>query len=174
MTYSERFPPTIMDIEASGFGYDSYPIEVGLVDQNQERYCSLIQPMPQWTHWSEDAEKAHGISRDSLLRYGQPARQVAIELNRRLQGRTLYSDGWVVDHPWLMTLFRAVRIEPEFRLSPIEIILNEDQIEHWDSTRQGVLQSEQIRRHRASNDAWIIQQTWIRCRARQLQTALTG
>ena len=42
--------PFIMDIEASGFGPDSYPIEVGLALGDGSRFCSLIVPAEHWTH----------------------------------------------------------------------------------------------------------------------------
>lgn len=150
-----------MDVEASGFGKDSYPIEVGYVDEDANRYCSLICPLEQWTHWSESAQQAHGIARSTLLELGIPAIEMALELNKRLQGRTLYSDGWVVDHPWLIRLFSCVNVEPQFTLSPIEMILSEPQIEVWDDTRSKILQQHDEQRHRASFDAFVIQQTWI-------------
>ena len=34
--------PDIIDIEASGFGPDSYPIEIGVALSSGEKYCSLI------------------------------------------------------------------------------------------------------------------------------------
>ena len=36
--------PTILDLEASGFGRDSYPIEVGYVLPDGSSFCSLIRP----------------------------------------------------------------------------------------------------------------------------------
>jgi hypothetical protein len=35
--------PNIIDIEASGFGVDSYPIEVGIVLSTGQKYCALIK-----------------------------------------------------------------------------------------------------------------------------------
>lgn len=159
--FTDERPPSILDVEASGFGKDSYPIEVGYVDENTERFCRLICPLDNWTHWSDSAEDAHGIARPTLFEQGITAREIALLLNQRLQGKTLYSDGWVVDHPWLIKLFSAVNIEPRFLLSPIEMILKEPQMEIWDETRKKLLQQHSEKRHRASFDAYIIQQTWI-------------
>ncbi|WDP84202.1 MAG: hypothetical protein HUN05_02695 [Desulfobacter sp.] len=61
--------PYIVDVEASGFGSQSYPIEIGLALGPDTRYCSLIIPSPQWTHWDKAAEKTHAISRDLLARF---------------------------------------------------------------------------------------------------------
>lgn len=160
--YDGEHPPIVLDIEASGFGNGSYPIEVGFAANNRNRYCSLIKPFPNWTHWSETAEQAHGISREELMARGRNPKDVALELNQRLQGMQIYSDGWVVDHPWLMKLFFAVNIEPTFQLSPIELIMTETQIEIWDEVHDEVLACNELQRHRASVDAWVIQQTWIR------------
>ncbi|MGB3620605.1 hypothetical protein FT643_08640 [Ketobacter sp. MCCC 1A13808] len=160
--HNDRFPPIIMDIEASGFGPTGYPIEIGYIDSSSKRFCGLIQPLPDWNHWDDQAQQTHGISRKKLQRHGMTAMDLAQELNRQLEGKTVYSDGWVVDHPWLLKLFFAVRLVPTFRLSSIELILNERQIEIWDATRRQVIQENQLKRHRASIDAYIIQQTWIR------------
>ena len=56
--------PYIIDVEASGFGSDSYPIEVGLALEPGERFCTLIRPLDHWDHWDEQAESVHKISRD--------------------------------------------------------------------------------------------------------------
>ncbi len=160
LPYNLQFPPSIMDIEASGFGADSYPIEIGYIDSLQDRFCSLITPLVHWRHWSRSAEQTHNIPRSLLFECGSPALELALALNQRLAGKTLYSDGWVVDLPWLRKLFFDVRIRPAFRLSPIEMILSEEQITLWDQTKARVIETHQLCRHRASSDAFIIQQTW--------------
>lgn len=60
--------PTVVDVEASGFGRASYPIEVGFVLPNGHSFCSLIYPEPEWTHWDPQAETIHHISRELLLK----------------------------------------------------------------------------------------------------------
>lgn len=161
-TYNPQYPPPILDIEASGFGNGSYPIEVGFIDSSAKRFCSLIQPLQGWIHWCASAEQAHGIPRDLLLQNGQCPRTVAQALNTQLQGKVVFSDGWVVDHPWLMKLFFAVNVEPTFQLSPIEMIMTERQIEIWDEVHDEVRANSTEQRHRASSDAFVIQQTWIK------------
>ncbi|MBC7780945.1 MAG: hypothetical protein H7125_12675, partial [Proteobacteria bacterium] len=118
-------PPIIVDIEASGFGSDSYPIEVGVVLDDGRKYCSLVLPVRDWTHWDADAEALHGISRSTLLAHGRPVFEVAGKLNELLRGRTAYSDGWVVDRPWLGRLFEAAAMRCDFTLSSLEMILSE-------------------------------------------------
>ena len=68
--------PTILDIEASGFGRGSYPIEIGFSDGQGGLFCSLIQPEADWLHWDDSAEALHGLSRELLLTHGRPARWI--------------------------------------------------------------------------------------------------
>lgn len=154
--------PFILDIEASGFGNGSYPIEVGLALQPNHRYCSLIKPEPSWTHWDVSAEAIHKIPRQLLTARGQPARTVAGELNELLTGKAVFSDGWVVDKPWLLRLFEAAEIQMQFSIHDIQTILSEKQVENWHTVKQSVIEELRLSRHRASNDAQIIQETFKR------------
>jgi len=162
-----------MDIEASGFGPDSYPIEVGLALGDGERYCSLITPVDDWVHWDESAQGVHNITRDMLKRHGRHPHQIASELNDLLEGQTVYSDGWVVDKPWLIRLFFAAGLDMKFQLSPLEMIMTEPQFAVWDDTKQRLTEEANIPRHRASNDAWLIQETY-RATTIPPDTAITG
>ena len=158
------FRPYIIDVEASGFGVDSYPIEVGLALEEGERFCSLIQPVAGWGHWSEDAEACHQIARACLFQHGKPAASVASMLNLILQHKTVYSDGWVVDKPWMERLFASVGMAMQFRISPLEMILNEAQMEIWHATKTQIETELNATRHRASSDALVIQTTFMRTR----------
>lgn len=154
--------PIIIDIEASGFGAHSYPIEVGVAIAPEGKFCSLIQPAPDWHHWDHEAEKVHRIARDILEIYGKPMQEVAGHLNDLFAGKTLYTDGWVVDKPWLTTLFHRAGLPMLFSVSPLEMILSEKQMACWHETKDRLLAELTERRHRASFDAWIIQETYRR------------
>jgi hypothetical protein len=156
--------PFIIDIEASGFGPDSYPIEIGLALRRGIKFCSLIAPAPEWTHWDPSAEEVHRVPRDILETYGQPATQVALTLNELLGGATVYSDGWVVDQPWLTQLFTRAGVAQQFSISPLEMILSEQQMEVWHEVKKQVIKDLELKRHRASYDALIIQETYLRTR----------
>jgi len=130
--------PFIIDIEASGFGSTSYPIEVGVVLDNDQKFCSLIMPSEDWTHWDDQAEQVHHISRSALHFYGKPVTMVADQLNESFAGMILYSDGWVVDKPWLTRLFYAARREMKFTVSPLEMILSEQQMTIWQETKDKI------------------------------------
>ncbi len=152
--------PVFIDIEASGFGHESYPIEIGVAFSDGSQYSSLIKPAPHWQYWDPQAEMLHGIDRQGLRRNGVAATRVTSELNECLAGQTVYSDAWVVDKPWLDQLFRAGNQDPQFWLSPVELILSEAQMTSWRATRATLIQTYQGRLHRAGSDALLNQMTW--------------
>lgn len=156
--------PAVIDVEASGFGSGSYPIEVGIVLANGQRLSRLIKPLNSWTHWDEGAQALHGISREQLHQEGFAPRVVAEELNDILSGKTVYSDAWVVDKPWVDRLFDEVRVGRDFHISPIEAIFSEAQIEDWDLTKKRITEQSGQPIHRALNDALLIQETFVATR----------
>lgn len=156
--------PYIIDVEASGFGAGSYPIEVGLALEPGKRFCRLIRPAGHWRHWDEEAEAVHRISRATLLEHGRPVTEVARELNELLDGRIVFSDAWAVDKPWIIELFAAAGMRQRFSISALETILTEEQMGLWSRTRNTVVRELGLERHRASNDSRIIQETFLRLR----------
>ena len=154
--------PYIIDLEASGLASNSYPIEIGLALEPGQRYCTLIKPVDIWDHWDQHAESVHGISRETLQQKGRAVTEIASELNQLLHDKTVFSDAWGVDSAWVTTLFAAARMEKTFNVSSLEMILSESQIDMWLETRNAVVQDLGLKRHRASNDAWIIQETYLR------------
>jgi hypothetical protein len=156
--------PAVLDVEASGFGRHSYPIEVGFALPNGQVFCTLIRPEPQWTHWDPDAERIHHIARDSLLHRGRPATEVARLLNEQLRGLTVYSDGWSNDYSWLGSLFDVADLSPSFRLDNLRALLLEDEADRWHEVKQQVASERGPQRHRASSDARLLQLTLQRLR----------
>jgi len=149
--------PCVLDIEASGFGRGSYPIEIGFVLPDGTAYCSLIRPDDTWTHWDSDAERVHGISRTLLQRHGRSAVEVAAELNQRLAGRAVYCDNWAHDYAWLARLFEAANASPKFKLRHLRELMSENAAEGFDDARELVARNLHLRRHRASSDARVLQ-----------------
>ena len=158
--------PVVLDVEASGFGRASYPIEVGFVLADGSGHCTLVCPQAAWTHWDESAQAAHGIRRDDAVMHGRPVAEVAHWLNERLGGQTVYCDGWAHDYPWLHALFEAAEVRPRFRLAHVLDLLDERQTARFDATRAQVEAELGLPRHRASHDARIVQATVTRLRAR--------
>ena len=154
--------PVLLDIEASGLSRGSYPIEVGYVLADGRSHCFLIKPLDDWQMWDSSAERLHGISRAQLLLRGLDVVTVAETLNRALGGMTVYSDAWGNDQSWLALLFdRAERVQG-FRLEALHALLNEKQLGLWTATKQAVECELAHGRHRASNDARVLQQTYLR------------
>lgn len=156
--------PPIIDVEASGFGAASYPIEVGVALPDGRSYCSLIRPLPQWTHWDESAEQVHRVSRDTLVKHGRAPEEVADQINALLAGQTVYCDAWYHDLTWLSRLFEATGRIQAFRLDDIRCLLNEAQADHWHLTKTRIQEDLGLKRHRASNDARILRATLERVR----------
>ncbi|HMY48334.1 MAG TPA: hypothetical protein PKX01_03830 [Rhodocyclaceae bacterium] len=155
-------PPPILDIEASGFGPSSYPIEVGLILPDGCTYCSLIRPLDAWTHWDASAEAIHRVARSTLVAHGRSPADVAHALNLRLHGQTIYCDAWYHDFTWLGRLFDAADLPQLFRLEDIRSLLGETDMEVWHATKTDILAELGLQRHRASNDARVLQQTLLR------------
>lgn len=156
--------PVVIDIEASGFGRGSYPIEVGFVLADGESWCSLVRPESDWLHWDLGAAAVHRIQRDSLLRHGRSCADVAQLLNQRLRGQTVYTDCWAHDYAWISRLYDAAERSPSFRLANLQGLLDDSQLARWDQTRAEVAARLRLHRHRASADARVLQQTVLTLR----------
>ncbi len=149
--------PCVIDIEASGFGRGSYPIEVGFVLPNGESVCTLVRPPSHWTHWDGRAERLHGLTRELLAQRGKTPDEVAELLNTHLRGCTVYCDGWAHDYTWLAMLFEEAGRQPAFTLRHLHELIEETHAERWDQTCAEVRSSLQLTRHRASSDARVLQ-----------------
>lgn len=161
--------PAMLDIEASGFGRGSYPIEIGAALENGEVFSMLVRPEPDWQHWDEQAESVHGISRELLISNGLPIREVAETLNQRLEGLVVYSDGWGFDSSWLSLLFYSAHKQQAFRLDTIARVMSEHQMQVWDVEKEKIRHAMQIGYHRAGQDAEVLQKTWLATRQNQSQ-----
>ncbi|MBZ9558244.1 MULTISPECIES: hypothetical protein [Modicisalibacter] len=157
--------PTLLDIEASGFGRGSYPIEIGLARGDGSVCAFLIQPLPEWTHWDPKAELLHGISRARLAREGYPVGEVARWLNDELAEIGIaYSDSWGYDNTWLSLLFHHAGMLPRFRLEALRSLLCEAQLGLWKQTKEALIGEWGIQRHRAGDDARLLQLTYLKTR----------
>lgn len=156
--------PSILDIEASGFGRGSYPVEVGYVLEDGDSQCMLVRPAPGWDHWTAAAQGLHRIRRADLLACGLPTAVVAEELNHRLSGRTLYTDAWGHDFSWLALLYDVAGRAPTFRLESLQSLLTDTEIAHWATLKEQVAIALGLPRHRACADARLLQATFGRLR----------
>lgn len=157
-------PPPIIDVEASGFGSASYPIEVGVAMPDGHGYCSLITPAPGWVYWDANAERVHGVTRETLLRQGRPAKEVAGDINTLLHGQIVYCDSWYHDFTWLSRLFDAGDSVQTFQLEDIRSLLMQHEADQWLAAKMQIVRELGLDRHRASNDARVLQETLLRVR----------
>jgi hypothetical protein len=164
VSLQRNYPPSIIDVEASGFGARSYPIEIGIVRYDGAKWCKLIRPVDSWVHWDQEAESLHGITRAMLNTYGVCPVKVCHELNAFLSNTIVYSDGWVVDNPWLIKLFAAASVQMSFSCRALEYVLSEPQMALWHDVKTNIESQSDDRRHRASTDAKVIQSTYVETR----------
>jgi hypothetical protein len=157
--------PSILDVEASGFGRGSYPVEVGYVLDDGDSQCLLVRPEADWNHWSPAAEGLHCITRADLVEHGLPSAVVAGELNRQLCGRTLYTDAWGHDYSWLAMLYAAAGRAPTFRLESLHSLLTDSEIARWPELKEQVATVLGLPRHRACADARLLEATFGKLRS---------
>jgi hypothetical protein len=110
-------PVICIDIEASGLGPLSYPIEVawkcGLTGESD---LFLINPDTgyNWTQWDLSAADIHGITMDELLHKGISVNEACNRLNQMLSGKTVTSDALDFDFFWMRRLFESAMMKPTF------------------------------------------------------------
>ena len=154
--------PLVIDLEASGLGRGSYPIEVGIALADGSSCCTLIYPDDHWQHWDHQAQQLHGIPRSLLLTHGRSLVEVAQLLNQWVDGRVVYSDAWGNDSSWLGLLFECAEVVQHFKLDSLRSIMSQAQADIWHQVKAQVIEDFGFQRHRASNDARILQQTYQR------------
>lgn len=147
-----------IDLEASGLGSKSWPVEVGWAFGEGEPVAMLIKPDPTWTDdaWDPAAQELHGIDRFALEREGVHVREACAALNAAFQGAEVYSDAPDWDGFWLFRLFSAAGVRQAFALHDYGAL-----IRRVAKGREEELfrQASRLapRRHRAADDARHLQ-----------------
>jgi len=118
LSLSEDDTIAFIDLEASGLGPQSWPIEVGWCLPEGAAHAFLIRPDDEWPRdqWDDQAEALHGIAYRELEKSGAPVRDVCNWLNKALGGKTVYSDAPDWDGFWLLRLFQAGDVRQQFAL----------------------------------------------------------
>ena len=102
------------DLEASGLGQATYPIEVAYAEADDEALTEgdagswLIAPTEDWRDygsWDPAAESLHGLTFDRLVAEGVPVEEVARRMNARFSGVPVFSDSPLSDANWCGILF---------------------------------------------------------------------
>jgi len=99
----------ILDFEASSLSDQSYPIEIGWVDEAGQGETWLIKPAEHWSEWSADSECIHRISRSMLDTHGTPFDTVAKRAASLLgaEQALVFADQPAYDGYWLRVLMKA-------------------------------------------------------------------
>jgi len=164
--------PFFIDFEASGLHLDSFPIEVAWGSESANIQSYLISPkeIPHWKNWSFDAQRIHGIDRDTLLRDGSTPQAVAIAIKDSLEERTIYSDNPGFDAMWMKALFDTTNFPyPKMNLLPFDSLLIQtvcpgtlNRIAYLAKILEfKILARNRIRKqHRAAYDVAYLLETW--------------
>ncbi len=139
-----------LDLEASGLGPSSYPIEVAwknALDNTSDNFLINPDSVEGWEYWDDFAEEIHGIERSKLTVKGVTAEEACTRLNQQLEGKQVLSDAWEFDHFWLTRLYQAADMEMTFTLVGLEAVLGGEELVQY-----RFVSKSQLRRHRAMND----------------------
>lgn len=115
--------PCFLDVEASGFGPESWPVAVAWCDHAGDIRRHLVRPPAAWTHWDEAAARVHGLTRARLQAEGQPPAEIAAALAHDLAGMLAFSDAPDFDAAWLATLHRAAGLAMPFAVDHADDLL---------------------------------------------------
>ena len=117
----EPMSPVFYDFEASGLHGVAIEIGWAFVDPATKSVVSeshLIKPSDiseLEKAWDPIAEDLHGITLSTVTKDGRPAFEIAKRMNSVLRGRELFADS-PFDETWLMQVFDAAGLEPEFHI----------------------------------------------------------
>jgi len=110
--------PIFIDVEASSFAGDSYPIEIAWNMPEVEIENHLLNPycIKEWIDWDPASQAVHGLSRSYLSDHGEAPLIVAKRMNKILSGAEVYSDAAEYDVHWIDQLFKATGMVREFHV----------------------------------------------------------
>lgn len=115
-----------IDLEASGLGPASWPIEVGWCFPDGSPDALLIKPAEDWADeaWDRKAEALHGLSQETLHKNGHRIELVCERLNASLSEIDVFSDAPDWDGFWLYRLFSAAGAKQGFELKDFGDLLS--------------------------------------------------
>ncbi len=147
-----------IDLEASGLGPASWPIEVGWCFPDEEPEALLIKPADDWADeaWDHNAEALHGLSQQKLRKNGFGIEEVCQRLNAALGKKEVYSDAPDWDGFWLYRLFSAAGAKQGFDLRDFGELLRSFPPEKVSAAISAATQTAP-HRHRAREDVLHMQ-----------------
>lgn len=118
------FEVLFLDIEASGLGSASFPIEIGWVlDDEAGPESILVRPHETWdvaSGWSAASAEIHGITPAMLEELGLSVEEACTRLDNLAPGRLVVSDAHRHDDWWLGRLYAAAGQEKTWSVGDVE------------------------------------------------------
>ncbi|WP_414476429.1 hypothetical protein [Microvirga sp. M2] len=118
------FEVLFLDIEASGLGSASFPIEIGwVIDDEAGPESFLVRPHATWalaSGWSAASAEIHGITPALLETQGLSVEEACTRLNDLARGRLVVSDAHRHDDWWLGRLYAAAGREKAWAVGDVE------------------------------------------------------
>lgn len=163
--------PSFLDFEASSLSPNSYPIEVAWSGRDGSIEGHLISPagIDHWVDWDSEAEKVHGIPRETLYQTGEPPPSICKRMNEQLGGMQVFCDSPRFDGMWLSSLFAASGTKPSFELRHVDHLLVEMICPQIAGRTSGLMKIDALkeearrlmpRQHRAAWDVEYLVQLW--------------
>jgi DNA polymerase III epsilon subunit-like protein len=165
-----------LDLEASSLEAGGFPIEVGWACVRGESDeittgAVLIRPAPDWTVWSEAAQRVHGISRQDLELRGRPLAEVADVLDAAFGSAVVLSDAPAWDSRWIDALYDALGRTRGWHIKHAIPLLRE--LAETPVDRHWLMQHlDDPRPHRAEADARLLAQAYVHLRRQRVLRTL--
>ena len=154
--------PIFIDVEASSFSGNSYPIEIAWNNPDAVIENHLINPycIKEWIDWDPASQAVHGLNRNYLSNHGEDPFIVAKRMNDFLSGVDVYSDAAEYDVFWIDQLFKATGLERKFPVRDFFSLLPDEVTNGYYMSSHSILSDYQIKArkrsgvaaHRASHD----------------------
>ena len=135
----------VLDIEASGLEEGSFPIEIAWIGVNHDEFDTFfIKPERHWTHWDEQAESIHGLSRSLITRTGISCEKAVSRLDANIVNLDVYSDAPEWDGYWLDLLYSVVEKKRTWTLKKLN--LNYTELKYESMPHRALADAERLSR----------------------------
>lgn len=113
-----------MDIEASGWKKNSFPIEIAW-GNNFIKKNFIIKPAYNWDTdiWEEEAYNIHKIKKEDIKKEGKKISFIIEKMKENLKNKYVFSDSIEKDKIWLNMLLQDLKIDIFFNFLSIEELL---------------------------------------------------
>lgn len=153
-----------LDIEASDLY--GYPIQVGIIKENGEKFLEYVLPHEKWINdlpWSYNAQCMHGIHPDVIFNKGLNIIDLANKLNDFLKEDEVFVDS-NFDIIWMNMIFEYAEINKTFKIIYLPDKFGKKIFNNWECVFLLKQQETGLKIHDALNDAILNQMTFTEIR----------